>query len=429
MKKIYFLALSILFIGTAIGQNSLTFPAGKVIDQKKIIKHKTIQSNNPSKGTSRIYNYGQAMDQLLQGAGQYNANFIFPDSTMQVNYSTGLGGTWIHKLADVFDPTAAPFNDVTYYPGELQLNKTSSYTLDSIYFDGYYIRGHKTPTAVDTLIVEVAVASFPGAYSYFGPGALATNLGTDTVKFVDLAYTQSTNSFGVNPHSTFKVPLTAAVADDTTAFGDNYIGVKTNLTIAAGQHFYTSISFKPGYTWVPNVDSMTANNSLRFLSLDENPGNFPTYTKGDWNVSYILPQDVRYNNAGGWNGSYIPSFAYMGGATNTYTYIHHAIDYKITGVSNYGMVSVQENNAEANALGNAYPNPVNSSSDLIIPVNTKDSHASVKITNVVGQEIMSFNSITNGQVLVNTSNLNSGMYFYTLQSGKNTTTKRFTVIK
>ena len=94
-----------------------------------------------------------------------------------------------------------------------------------------------------------------------------------------------------------------------------------------------------------------------------------------------------------------------------------------------GATVAQENNAEANALGNAYPNPVNSSSDLIIPVNTKDSHASVKITNVVGQEIMSFNSITNGQVLVNTSNLNSGMYFYTLQSGKNTTTKRFTVIK
>lgn len=428
MKKIYMFVLAVLITGTAVIGQNLTFPAGKILDQKQISKIKLHQSPSNAKSDSRWYCYGETMDLLLGGIAEFAGNYIFPDSTMQVVYSGGvLAGTWIHKIAEVVDPSAELFNDATLYPGELYLPKTSSYTLDSIQFCTFYMRGHKTPTAVDTLLVEVAVADYPGAFAYFAPSSpVCANLGTDTVKMVDLAYTQATNSFGMNPHTDFKIPLTAATAVDTLDNGLNVISIETNLSIGAGQHFYVSYSFIPGYTWTPNADSMAAHNSLRMLSLNEGPGNFPTYTKNDWNVSDILPQDVRYDAAGGWNGSYIPSFAYMGGATNSYDYIHHYIFYKCTGVSGYDFVSVPENETE-NGLSNAYPNPVQGS--LIIPVKTNDPNAVVIITDMLGQEIMKFSNISNGQVIVNTSELNAGLYFYTLQSGKNTSTKKFTVVK
>ncbi|HNW88648.1 MAG TPA: T9SS type A sorting domain-containing protein [Bacteroidales bacterium] len=430
MKKVYLFTLAFLITGAvSMGQNSLTIPSGRTLDQKQISKIQLHQSTSNAKSDSRWYCYGETMDLLLGGIAEFAGNYIFPDSTMQVVYSGGvLAGTWIHKVAEVVDPSADFFNDATLHPGELYLPKTSSYTLDSIQFCTFYMRGHKTPTAVDTLLVEVAVADYPGPFVYFPPSsAVSVNLSTDTVKMIDLAYTQATNSFGVTPHTDFKIPLTAALAADTLDNGLNVINIAPNLTIGAGQHFYVSYSFVPGYTWTPNADSMAAHNSLRLLSLNEGPGNFPTYTKNDWNVSYILPQDVRYDAAGSWNGSYIPSFAYMGGATNTYDYIHHYIFYKCTGVSGYDFVSVPENETE-NGLSNAYPNPVAQGS-LIIPVKTNDPNAVVIITDMLGQEIMKFNKISNGQVVVNTSGLNAGLYFYTLHSGKNTITKKFTVVK
>lgn len=431
MKKIYLFVLTALICGTTVkGQSSLTCPAGKNLDQTQITKFKPHESPSTQKGVSRWYNYGETMDLVLGGLGTYAANYLFPDSTMQVVYTGGVvGGTWIHKIGDVLDPTVYFFNDPTTYSGELNLIKESTYTLDSIEFYGFYMRGVQSPSVVDTLLVEVKVNSFPGSFTYFGPTSqVSINLGVDTVMFVDLLYDQATNSFGYTTDYSFKILLTEALANDTLDNGINVIGVAPDLTITANMHFYVSYSFIPGYPWLPNEDSMVNNNRLRFLSLNENPGNFPVYSKHDWNVSYILPQDVRYNVAGGWNGSYIPSFAYMGGTTNTYSYTHHAIYYKCTGVSDFGIVSVPEYETEA-ALADAYPNPVTANSSMLIHVNVNDDNASLIITDILGQEVMKYNKISDGKVVVNTSGLNAGIYFYTLVSGKNTTTKKFTIVK
>jgi hypothetical protein len=435
MKKIYVLALTILFIGAAMGQSSMTFPKGKVLDQKQISKIKLGQNHSNSKSTERWYNYGEAMDLILGGTAAYAGNMLFPDSTISVVYTGGvLKGPWIHKLADVFDPTVIMFNDATIYPGEMAIGKRSTYTLDSIQVDCFYLRGYKTPTAVDTLIFDVAIIDAPTAtsgYVYFdSTSQVSINLHTKKTKFVDVLYNQPTNSFNMNPHTTYKVPLTAITAADTLANGLNLISCVPNLTIDSFKIVVVSVAFKPGYTWT-FMDSLNSYNRFRFLSLNEGPGVFPTYTVNDWNVSYIIPQDVRYNTAGNWNGEYIPSFAYLGqtNGTNDYDYLHHSIYYKCTGLTNVFTTSIQENNADGNMLGNAYPNPVNGNFDLIIPVTTNDANASIVISNVVGQVVMNINTINNGQVHVNTSALINGLYFYTLNSGKNTTTKRFTVIK
>jgi hypothetical protein len=409
MKKLYLIALvAVIACATATGQNSLIYPSNKVLDHQQISKIKLHQTASGTKSTmTRWYNYGDAMDLLLGGISELTANYLFPDSTMRVVYTGGvLGGTWIHKLGDVFDPTADAFNDPSTYPGAMHLYKANNYVLDSIEVYGIYQRGHKTPNATDTLIVEVNIADFPtgsGGYSYFAPSSIVSfNLNTDTTMFVDLLYAQATNSFDYTPHSTFKIPLTAAVAHDTLSNGLNVLKVATNLVALANKHFYVSVSFKPGYTWVPNVDSMAANNSFRLISMNEGSGNFPFYTKHDWNVSYIIPQDVRYNLAGGWNGEYIPSFAYMGGSTNTYDYIHHAIYYK----ARVTTTSIGENK---NAAFDIYPNPASESITIDYPVNQNDNPFA-EIYTIDGKLIQRV-AIAQEKTEVNISSLSSGIYF------------------
>src|SRR5204863_8767587 len=113
----------------------------------------------------------------------------------------------------------------------------------------------------------------------------------------------------------------------------NTIGVVPQIT--AGKYVVVGIQFKPGYTWTANVDTLASMNSVRFISNKQNPGNnppttfgFPTITKNDFNISYIVPQDVRYNVGGGWNGRFVPSYAYMG-SVPTYSYEHHWLQYKV----------------------------------------------------------------------------------------------------
>lgn len=429
MKKMYYLIFVLLISGnTVFCQSLLSFPSEKTIEQKQNLK--ITKQLDPSKdATSRWYNYGDAIDLLWGGGvGEYSANYLFPDSTMQVEYSGGvIAGTWIHKIADVFDPTSSVFNDPTLFPGELNILKSSTYTLDSMEIYCVYMRGPSSSTAIDTLLVELKLGNFPtgtSGFSYFGPTSpVSINLGTDTTKFISLLYTHATNSFGYVPDYTIKIPLDESFANDTLSNGLNVVKIAPDLNVGPNQLAYVSVSFIPGYSWSPNVSLMVDYNRFRFLSLDEGE-NFPIYTKSDWNVSYILPQDVRYNDAGGWNGRYIPSFAYMGGASMTYSYVHHAIYYKITDPD----VSVPENGFNE-TLANAYPNPVQANAEIIIPVRTNDPNATLVISDIFGREVKKFYNLSSDRVVVSTFDLNPGMYLYTLNSGNRTVTKKFTVVK
>jgi len=260
-----------------------------------------------------------------------NGNNLFPDSTILVNYGTsGYGGTWIHKLGDFLDVTSDMFNSQALHPGALNLDAASYYSLDSIEFYCIYERNLADPNIVDTLVFEVCVNHNPQQV-YFGPGALPTNLGTDTVFFMHTPYSYQTNSLNLPNKQVYKVPLTHLTIGDSLPNGLHVIKLATTglQTVNPGKYVFTAIGFVPGYTWVPNLDTITKKNRVLFISRKENDNQFPVYTKHDYNVSYIVPSDVRYNVAGSWNGYFIPSFAYMGSAP-TYRYEHHLIYYKVS---------------------------------------------------------------------------------------------------
>jgi len=88
-------------------------------------------------------------------------------------------------------------------------------------------------------------------------------------------------------------------------------------------------------------------------------------------------------------------------------------------------VSVKENE---NAISmNIYPNPTSEFSYIDLNLK-KASNVSVSISNIVGQEVFNkeFGQLSAGNhmLTVNVNNLNSGIYFYTVQSGNERITKK-----
>ena len=337
MKKYLFLLYVGLFSFNLVAQNSIqsvqdndsrSFKINKTSNYNPLKKSKS----SPKSSTSRWYNYGEAMEKYHGTTSPLYGNFLFPDSTIRVNYGTsGYGSAWIHKLGDVLDVTSAMFNNPVLYPGEMTLDALSHYSLDSIYFACIYDRNTSSTSIVDTLIFEISVNDNLNTV-YFGPGTVPTNLGADTVFLKTLPYTYQTNALNLSNKRIYKVLLTAQTYADSLPNGIHIIKLATdNLpTVNPGKYVVTSVGFIPGYTWVANTDHLDQKNSVLFVSRKEADNQFPHYTKKDYNVSYIVPSVVRYNVGGSWNGSHIPSFAYMGGTTSTYNYEHHEIYYKIS---------------------------------------------------------------------------------------------------
>lgn len=101
----------------------------------------------------------------------------------------------------------------------------------------------------------------------------------------------------------------------------------TNLNIPAGRAVSVSISFKPGTTWTPFVDTISSLNNFSFVSHEENVNSFFTYTKRDYNVSQVHTKFINIvPNVQGWGGTYVPSFTY----TAPYAYELHNMDWIIT---------------------------------------------------------------------------------------------------
>jgi hypothetical protein len=436
MKK-FTLLVAVLFFA------SMTFAQVSQIDKlpgktsPQVIKNvdlKTLHHN--TKGTPRWYNYGETMD-LMWGGGisTLYGNNLFPDSTILVDYSGTYSAPWIHNIIDVLDAHDNDFNDALLYSdGEPIVQNSSTFNIDSISVYGIYDR-NMADSIIDTLKIEVSVNNALPKYYFIG-SAINSNLSADTVWIHGISYDYLTNNISLTGKKTYKFPLTPEFYADSMDNGMHEIKISTSdlTTVSAGKYVTASVQFIPGYTWTANVDTLDKMNNFFFLTMLESPGNWPMYTKRDFNISYIVPIDVRYNYADTWNGLCIPSFAYMGGADpDAYPYEHHMIYYLVNCQTNCSGVSVDELNKNSFGLGAAYPNPASLGNEIIIPfsISNTEENISLNILNPMGQILKSysFSNYASGdyQTSVNTSGLSAGLYFYSLQTSAGKATKTFTI--
>ncbi|OPZ95709.1 MAG: hypothetical protein BWY70_01933 [Bacteroidetes bacterium ADurb.Bin408] len=79
---------------------------------------------------------------------------------------------------------------------------------------------------------------------------------------------------------------------------------------------------------------------------------------------------------------------------------------------------------------NIYPNPADEYSYIDINL-TKSSKVNLTVTNLVGQTVFTktYGNLASGnqKLVVNVSNLNSGIYFFTIQAGNERLTKKIIV--
>ena len=178
MKKL--ITLTILIFGTQLlfaqapELNSLSFNKKGTVILNKQFNPKVLHKS--SKGTTRWYNYGMTMDTIL-GGGLYSlhANWLFPDTTVIAEFGGGTYSTpWIHALGDLLDVSSVNFNDASVAAGELYMNKTSTFNVDSIGIYFVYDR-HLADSIVDTLVFEVAVNNVLSG-AYFADSPLNTNI-------------------------------------------------------------------------------------------------------------------------------------------------------------------------------------------------------------------------------------------------------------
>lgn len=424
MKK---LLLSSLLMGTVFSfaqtqRTQLVNTKNEPVTSHKKVNYAGLKKTNPlvnktaSTTGSTWVNYVDFIELVSPSTQVFSAMSLFPDSAIILGYDASSQPVypWIHKAANYLDPS---FN----VQQTILDDKTTPYVVDSVSV-GYIYERVGTSTVADTLIFQVIAEDH----------SLDWDL-TD-ISYQDITYSAASNDLsGMTVLKKIKYPLN--IADTCSGSLYKQIMVATNgITIPAGQKVGCVISFKPGYSYTTTdvligdaTNAATKNVFFMYSSEQNGASTDPTYygTLGDYtsdmNMSYILDQSVRYGtNANGWNGYFLPTYAY----TTPFAYETHDIGYKIS----VSITAVNDLKEKGFALGQNFPNPFNSSSSVNYQLAKDAKSVSFTVTDVMGRLISSENvASTTGIHTINLGSYASGVYYYSLNVDGNVTTKKMIV--
>ena len=428
MKKIFTIIATVGIVASSLAQMT-TQP--KTYSDRKLTKTLSFDmqkfSSNKNKTaavTGGWFNYGNAIDVLNANIAELNSNYLFPDSLGYGEFGAGtFAPCWVHHLGDILDVKGVPFlaDPLTTFTG-----LGNAYSVDSMSIVYAYTRMHPNPAIVDTLVVTLFTNNTASNLSGSGfIGTTAANYGTDTVSFKKIKYNQAANTVSATATTSYKILLTildtAAAVYREKAFK---LGLAAFVVPAGGKLLVADVQFKPGYTYTIGTQIDYVANAFFFTSYEEKGAStFPTYydcnfgaAACDNNSSHIVTQDVRYNMAGSWNGSFIPSYAY----TAPYGFEHHLISYRLTET-----VGVNELEKNGFALGQNVPNPFTNGSAISYQL-VKDAKSVVfTVTDVMGR-VISTETASNatGIHTVNIGSYAAGVYYYSLNVDGNVITKK-----
>ncbi len=393
---------------------------------KSYFKHNALNKTNAT--DAGWYNYLDALDASGLGTVTTYYYHLFNDSTVQTLRKNSTSGAvtgdyvYAHHLGMIVDPRGDCFDAAPY-----QGNRFTKYTMDSIAIPYGYRRHNPNANIVDTLVIEIYAPSSVKLYSLTSSGVV---LGT-------LDYDYATN-MGKAPYKVVKVPLT--IADTAVGSKMKFAVLSPALAIPARGQAIATYKYVSGQTYntgdTLNADfdataypvTKKVNEFRTFIAsetahYDQSSTVDPTYNRV-YNNGLIAFSDLRYNNAGGWNGVFVGGNAYTSSA------LIPDMNFKIT------TLNVGINAAAKEFLSDVqvYPNPSNGVGAVNVEYKlTRSANVSIEIVNVLGKKISNV-SIGKKEAgaqtqAINVAELANGIYFANVFVDGVSQTVKFTVTK
>ncbi|MEN8958426.1 MAG: T9SS type A sorting domain-containing protein [Flavobacteriales bacterium] len=376
------------------------------------------QSTNRSTIGQRV-NFIDMTANYYSSVPDYDYYFLFPDTSVFAPYSSGLGIPFIHSFGMTFDLSSEVIN--AGIGGAVDGFDISLNTMiDTIATYGRYSKG--SAGHVDTLIYRVVPrgANNLSQVGFFRNQSTRYPSSNDTARYRRLLWDSTAREpFGVLAE--FKVPL---VLSDTIANGLIYPKAFAN-GLAVPSIFAITIDFKPGGAYLP-TDTLGERIGSYTQVVAEHNGDatFHNYIPGDYTGSGKVHRTVRYNyNGNGWNGRYIPFLAY--GATE---FEAVDIDLFLRQENSFSTIELEKKSS----LFQNYPNPASGITTISYSLENESS-ALIEMIDITGKKV--FTSVQgkrnpgNYSLEINTADLNSGIYFYSLIVNGDRITKKMIVTK
>ena len=419
MKKVYMLIAVMLMVSFSFAQiQPRTFRSEPVkIAGKPEFKHHN--SNDRTGAASQwmeypatIYAYwgsDATIDDIAIGRVAVDSNGLTHYSDGDTGYGFWFG--W----GQTYDFTNSVWDDIAA-EGDISLNYTSSYNIDSIAILGSYLRGTSVPDGnVDTLIVAVNTA-LSGELMTLSVGQGQTNV----VQYVEVPYDMNTHL--TTGATIYKLPLTA---DDIAESSEEGISVAEyilpiNLTGITDKAINITYTFKRAYNVPLNDDINDHSRFYGWIYKDPRSDYYP-WAGG----SASTPPDEIFLNYN--QGTIISEYNVNHNGQDFFRdYLYPAPIWNSTCHYPWIVAKVSCNNCEIvnvpeleKTNPTVYPNPATNNFTVNLG---NDEKANIQLFNIVGQQVYS-ETIT-GTAQVNVANLNSGVYMLKInQNGKVYTTK------
>jgi hypothetical protein len=154
--------------------------------------------------------------------------------------------------------------------------------------------------------------------------------------------------------------------------------------------------------------------------------NFTTLTQVEGSILYMNASDIIIND----NDNFIIPVVYISGSTPEEEILHHYLSGVEFASTDFGMVSVNNIDQNFAQISQSYPNPTSGMTSVDVTL-VKGSNLSIQVVNIMGQVVYTENkgNVSEGKYRFNfdASQLNSGIYFYTVKAGNSNQTSKMIV--
>ncbi len=396
------------------------------------------------------FDYNATISSFDTTAGaDFHAARIWADSTIKQTFSTGQGTINFSSVAQVVYPMDSIFNDPSNpnNVGLMRITNSSAYSIDSVRVSGIYLTGStKSASIVDTLVISLTSQPSNIAYYYarlvwLGYGVdLSPYLATadnDTLRAIAPLSVDSINraalASGTTPARAFwKVPLTSSMRSPSATAPIvtwTFAPPSGSYAVPAGNIPAVTFTFKSGDTWVANVDNIDSFH--RFLPLFGGTANVMPY-KGKFHASISdrSGSSLMFATHPGYGYSTSVSIEAQNSIAFFYEYLAASF---IVSCPTCGVVTKLGIKELTNVSDvKVFPNPSNEKVNISFTAKERASFT-VAVTNTLGQVVATQdmgmqNAGQTANVSINTSNLPTGIYMYTIESNGQRMTDRLSIV-